>query len=502
MVNLFINNEPSSISEKISQTIDSYGSYGVDLLKEMIVYDTTSSDESVGSNQGFVNYMAEELESQGFSVETLDVTREYQGKPVTYTTILATTENGDGPHYVLNGHYDVAADGNEWDKFIPKETTIERDGKETDIVYGKGTSDMKGGLISHILAAKALKDTGSIHGKVTLMLVPDEEVGGQHGTNYALNELVINRGENIDGAVITESTNGRVVTKRRAMGDYAIEYDHKLASISSTVESYSIEKESETGHTAIRTRDKPHALYDLADSLETLSQDMKLYFTSMKGGSAQNTSPASVESVVSVEIENKIAFEKYLDDHNIVYERIEAQTQYIPAISQLIKDISNLRKVDFPALEGSRFGTCVGPNIVQIDENYGRLNLDIRILQPNGDKIDKVVYDVFSKTKNVTKEREATCLAQDGTSPWVATLTEKAQREIYWEDDVASGENPGQSDSRYFVDYGRRSGKDIPVCEIGPTGTNVHSKNEYIVLETIAPVAKVIALSIAELMGK
>ena len=82
----------------------------------------------------------------------------------------------------FNGHYDVVPPGQGWslDPFQP----VVRDGR----VYGRGASDMKGGIASIIAAVKALVDSGWEPGRGTLELsfTPDEETGGETGVRYML----------------------------------------------------------------------------------------------------------------------------------------------------------------------------------------------------------------------------------------------------------------------------------------------------------------------------
>jgi acetylornithine deacetylase/succinyl-diaminopimelate desuccinylase family protein len=75
----------------------------------------------------------------------------------------------------FHGHYDVvpAADR----QFQPR---IQGDG-----LIGRGSADMKGGLAAMIFAVRAIKECGiALDGRIGLVIVPDEETGGQHGSQY------------------------------------------------------------------------------------------------------------------------------------------------------------------------------------------------------------------------------------------------------------------------------------------------------------------------------
>ena len=96
--------------------------------------------------------------------------------PVTDTRVNLVAEIGSGsPVIGISGHMDVVSPGdeNEWtsDPF----TLTERDGK----LYGRGTNDMKAGLINLALVMIELKENNELKkGTVRFMATTGEEVGG------------------------------------------------------------------------------------------------------------------------------------------------------------------------------------------------------------------------------------------------------------------------------------------------------------------------------------
>jgi len=74
----------------------------------------------------------------------------------------------------FHGHYDVVPHSAE-DQFQPR--------IEGANLFGRGSSDMKSGLAAMIYAAHALR-TVDIDGRVELVIVPDEETGGERGTAW------------------------------------------------------------------------------------------------------------------------------------------------------------------------------------------------------------------------------------------------------------------------------------------------------------------------------
>ena len=79
-----------------------------------------------------------------------------------------------GAPLYLSGHYDVVP-AQSADQFVP----AVRDGK----IFGRGTSDMKGGLAAMLYAVAAVSATrAELSGEVVIRFVPDEETGGRRGT--------------------------------------------------------------------------------------------------------------------------------------------------------------------------------------------------------------------------------------------------------------------------------------------------------------------------------
>src|SRR5262245_14346146 len=79
-----------------------------------------------------------------------------------------------GPTLYFHGHYDVVP-ATTPDQFSPR--------VEGDTLFGRGSSDMKSGLVAMLYAAKALRDCGAtLRGRIGLVFVPDEETGGAGGS--------------------------------------------------------------------------------------------------------------------------------------------------------------------------------------------------------------------------------------------------------------------------------------------------------------------------------
>ncbi|MEK6781912.1 MAG: peptidase [Bacteroidota bacterium] len=113
---------------------------------------------------------------------------------------------GKGKSLILNGHIDVVPEGDvtKW-KQTPFSGYI-----ENNKMYGRGTTDMKGGNVSLLLALEAIIKSGiKLKGDVIFQSVIEEESGGV-GTLAALM-----RGYKADAAIIPEPTNMKLFIKQQ-----------------------------------------------------------------------------------------------------------------------------------------------------------------------------------------------------------------------------------------------------------------------------------------------
>jgi acetylornithine deacetylase/succinyl-diaminopimelate desuccinylase family protein len=94
---------------------------------------------------------------------------------------------GEGENILyFHGHYDVVPASDEA-QFVP----LIKEGK----LFGRGASDMKGGLAAMIYAVKTLKLCDfKCNGRICLVIVPDEETGGKYGTEYLFDKGIIRKG--------------------------------------------------------------------------------------------------------------------------------------------------------------------------------------------------------------------------------------------------------------------------------------------------------------------
>ena len=177
-------------------------------VREIVAY------PSVGGSDAEVDvqeWCAERLADAGLDVDhwqldlnDLRTADDYPGEEVERLEawgVVGVSGPGE-PALILNGHVDVVPPGNlaAWADADPY-TLRERDGKW----YGRGTCDMKSGVVAMIAAARAVRDL-KLERPFAVHTVIGEEDGGL-GTFAALH-----RGHTGDACVIAEPTNGDIVS--------------------------------------------------------------------------------------------------------------------------------------------------------------------------------------------------------------------------------------------------------------------------------------------------
>ncbi|WP_138752641.1 acetylornithine deacetylase [Paenibacillus sinopodophylli] len=164
----------------------------LDLLSQLLAYPTVSPPaRNTLEAQRFVQ---KQLITSGFETELWEV---YPDDP-NVTGIRPGSQRELYRSLLLNGHMDVAEVGDDaqW-KYDPFALTLE-DGR----VYGRGTSDMKGGLAALLFAIKLLNEGGvELKGDLLFQSVIGEEAG-EAGTRACTE-----RGCNADFAIVADTSN-------------------------------------------------------------------------------------------------------------------------------------------------------------------------------------------------------------------------------------------------------------------------------------------------------
>ncbi|MGY0288872.1 MAG: M20 family metallopeptidase [Candidatus Methanodesulfokora washburnensis] len=177
----------------LDSRIDELRNFCVKVLSDLISYPTVNPPGE--SYREISDYFSNILNEIGFKVDVIKVPDSLLNDPEhPRYNVIARMGNGR-PVVHFNGHYDVVPAGFGW-KTDPFKPFI-----SGGLVYGRGASDMKGGIASIITAAKALADSNArLNGTLELSFTPDEETGGEAGVAYIVEKGIVNP----DFAVVAE----------------------------------------------------------------------------------------------------------------------------------------------------------------------------------------------------------------------------------------------------------------------------------------------------------
>ncbi len=182
-----------SIIDRFLVKIESLENDLIGLTRDLV---RIPSENPPGNEEEVAQYVSNQLESIGFKIEFVEP------KPKRVNTLGNLEGIGNGSNFLFNGHYDTVPVGNlEFWAMDPHEGAV-RDGK----IYGRGAGDMKGGIASAVIAARALMECGiQLKGNFMIHAVADEETGSSYGTRYLVENGYETR-KNVDLAVIGEGS--------------------------------------------------------------------------------------------------------------------------------------------------------------------------------------------------------------------------------------------------------------------------------------------------------
>jgi len=212
--------EDTEIMRKVCSQIDGMKEEIIGVLQELVRIPSV-----VGQEEKAQNYVEQIYRSLGLEVIILspnieklrghpsfiDTGMSYEGRQ---NVIGVFSGNPDSPSIILNGHIDVVSPEptEDW-SYDPWGAEI-----EGEKMYGRGTGDMKAGLLANFFAFKGLLKAGlKPKGKVMLQSVIDEEAGGAGGTLACLME-----GHTADGMICTEPHNLNVTIAHAGVNYFRI----------------------------------------------------------------------------------------------------------------------------------------------------------------------------------------------------------------------------------------------------------------------------------------
>ena len=193
----------TELAGEIRRAVDARQGDTLRLLQDLVRVPSVTGDE--GAVQEVVGRA---FRDQGLDIDEWEATPEeissykdhvgeqaaYSGRP---NVVGVRAGRGGGRSILLNAHVDTVASGDPatWSRG-PLSGEI-----EGDLLYGRGSCDMKGGLVTHLAALDALTELGiELRGDVIVAATVGEENGGLGALSTVL------RGYRADAALITEPT--------------------------------------------------------------------------------------------------------------------------------------------------------------------------------------------------------------------------------------------------------------------------------------------------------
>jgi len=172
------------------------------LLAELVSIPT---ENPPGKNYGACADLLEKvLRGHGLDCERVAAPNQERDGGETLVSLLAGYGRGERTLY-FHGHYDVVP-AQSAEQFQPV--------RKEHFLFGRGSCDMKGGIVAMLYAILALKECGGeLGGRVELTLVPNEETGGEGGSAWLAAQGRLGRGG--IGMLLAEPTSGVVWNANR-----------------------------------------------------------------------------------------------------------------------------------------------------------------------------------------------------------------------------------------------------------------------------------------------
>ena len=150
------------------------------------------------------DFLEKRLRQYGLECERLEADGAKEGTDDGPVCLIASHGQGERVLY-FHGHYDVVP-AQSREQFQPS--------RKDHFLFGRGSCDMKGGIVAMLYAILALKECGAeLNGQIALTLVPNEETGGEGGSAWLAARGRLGRGG--IGMLLAEPTSGVVWNANR-----------------------------------------------------------------------------------------------------------------------------------------------------------------------------------------------------------------------------------------------------------------------------------------------
>lgn len=143
----------------------------IHFLQQLIQY---PSEVPPGKYRELSKFIATKMEEFGIKTQ------------IKRNNIIGQLGNENGPTLIFNAHYDTVSSHDGWTKKPHSGEII------NNKIYGRGSADDKSCVAAEIFAARILKDLGiKLKGKLIITAVVNEEVGGFGGSEYLINDGIV-----------------------------------------------------------------------------------------------------------------------------------------------------------------------------------------------------------------------------------------------------------------------------------------------------------------------
>jgi len=189
-------------SDAIRSWLQKHGHEMATFLSELIAVPT---ENPPGKNyRACVDLLEKRLRQIGLDCERVSSGTSAGDTTNSAESLLASYGQGQQVLY-FHGHYDVVP-AQSPEQFQPV--------RKEHFLFGRGSCDMKGGIVAMLYATAALKEIhADLSGRIALALVPDEETGGRRGSAWLAEHGLLGR-DGI-GMLLPEPTSGVVWNANR-----------------------------------------------------------------------------------------------------------------------------------------------------------------------------------------------------------------------------------------------------------------------------------------------
>jgi succinyl-diaminopimelate desuccinylase len=366
--------------------------------------------------------------------------------------VASLNNNYKGKILLYNGHMDVVPPGNveEW-KYPPLSATMKRN----KYIYGRGTTDMKGGLAGIVVSLKILKKLGiQLSGNLIVNAVADEETGGKFGTKWCIDNNL--KSIKPDFSIIAEPTRLKPLPHVISIGERGRLVMKIITNGISTHSSWPFMGKN--------------AIYMMSDIIQKLDK-IDEYIPKIKP-------PLSLEELkklISDSLPRPEVLDKILNEQPVLNSVLKALTQFTKSLTIIkggIKDNVVPDRceaiIDFRLLPGQKIDPIINGLKKLIEEDLGYILKD----EPVGDPEEVFVYLEklqYSEPSYWEDWKSSTILTS------LFSIIEKAynKKPFYFL-------FPASADASHF----RNKEHCTNTIMFGPgSGASAHSTNEYIEIQ-------------------